>query len=270
MQRVEGVEELLHRLFLALQELDVVDQEHVDVAVAPLERPGLALADRVDEVVRELLGVHVAHADVRVQVVRVVADRVQEVRLAEAGLPVDEEGVVGLGRRLGDRDSGSVREPVRRSDDERLEDVLRVQPGRLGGRTLRGGSGQGALVLDLGAQRHRFGRARRERGGGRRLGAELRIDRDAEPDVTAECAGHRGDELVAHARLEVGTGLLVGDGDEDGVVEDRQRLRELDECDLPRRHVGAGLEDGDGLCPDICDVLVRVGHQVIPSSSGGA
>ena len=36
-QRVEGVEELLLGLLLALQELDVVDQQDVDVAVAALE-----------------------------------------------------------------------------------------------------------------------------------------------------------------------------------------------------------------------------------------
>ena len=131
-QRVEGVEELLHRLFLALQELDVVDEEHVDLAVAALERAGLALADRVDEVVGELLGVHVPHADARVEVLRVVADRVQQVRLAQPRVAVDEQRVVGLGRRLGDGDGRGVREPVGRADDERLEQVLRVQARRLG------------------------------------------------------------------------------------------------------------------------------------------
>ena len=60
-QGVEGVEELLLRLHLALQELDVVDQQHVDVAVAALEALRLVVADGVDEVVGELLGVHVAH-----------------------------------------------------------------------------------------------------------------------------------------------------------------------------------------------------------------
>ena len=34
---VEGVEELLLGLLLALDELDVVDEQHVDVAVAALE-----------------------------------------------------------------------------------------------------------------------------------------------------------------------------------------------------------------------------------------
>ena len=40
---------------LALQELDVVDEEHVDVAVTALEVRGLVVADAVDEVVGELL-----------------------------------------------------------------------------------------------------------------------------------------------------------------------------------------------------------------------
>ena len=42
-QRVEGVEELLLRALAVLQELDVVDQQDVDVAVAPLEGLGLVV-----------------------------------------------------------------------------------------------------------------------------------------------------------------------------------------------------------------------------------
>lgn len=42
MQRVEGVEELFLDTFLAFDELDVVDQQDVDVAVTALER-GLAV-----------------------------------------------------------------------------------------------------------------------------------------------------------------------------------------------------------------------------------
>ena len=44
-QRVERVEELLLGLHLALQELDVVDEQDVDVAVAALERCRLVVAD---------------------------------------------------------------------------------------------------------------------------------------------------------------------------------------------------------------------------------
>ena len=54
-QRVERVEELFLGLLFVLQELDVVDQQDVDVAVALAEQLAAAVADRVDEVVGELL-----------------------------------------------------------------------------------------------------------------------------------------------------------------------------------------------------------------------
>ncbi len=54
--------------------------------------------------------------------------------------PIDEEGVVGLRRRLGDGDRRRVGETVRRTDDERVEEVLGVQArGRLAGTGRRRG-----------------------------------------------------------------------------------------------------------------------------------
>jgi hypothetical protein len=132
-QRVEGVEELLLGAFLVLQELDVVDEQDVDVAVAAAEVLRLAVPDRVDEVVGELLGAHVAHPGALEQVLGVVADGVQQVGLAEPAVAVDEQRVVGPGRRLGDRHGRGVREAVGRPDDEGVEGVLGVEPGRLGG-----------------------------------------------------------------------------------------------------------------------------------------
>ncbi len=58
---VEGVEELLLRLLLALKELDVVHEEDVHSPEPRPESVGLVVADAVDEVVGELLGAHVAH-----------------------------------------------------------------------------------------------------------------------------------------------------------------------------------------------------------------
>ena len=60
-QVVEGVEELLDRLLLALEELHVVDQQHVDVPVAALEGVAAGRVHRVDELVEEGLGGHVPH-----------------------------------------------------------------------------------------------------------------------------------------------------------------------------------------------------------------
>jgi hypothetical protein len=157
------VEELLLGLDLPLEELDVVDQQDVDVPVTPLERARLVVADAVDEVVGELLGVHVPHLHTRVEVLRVVADGVEQVRLAQPGLPVDEEWVVGLRGRLGDGDRGRVGEPVARADDERLERVLRVEPRGLRGRAC------GCLADRRGQAAGRGGRCRDLAGAGARV-----------------------------------------------------------------------------------------------------
>ncbi len=61
-----------------------------------------------------------------------MADRVQQVRLAQTGVAVDEQRVVRLARCLGHSHRGSVREPVGGADDEGLEGVLGVEPGLQG------------------------------------------------------------------------------------------------------------------------------------------
>ena len=71
----------------------------------------------------------------------VVADRVQEVRLAETRGPVEEERVVGLARALGDGERRGVGEAVGAADDELLEGELGVKPRLLvGARGARGGA----------------------------------------------------------------------------------------------------------------------------------
>ena len=133
-QGVEGVEELLQGGLLALQELDVVHQEDVDVPVAALEGlqaavVAVAVTQAGDEVRGELLGVDVLDADLGVEGTRVVADGVQEVGLAQAGAPVDEQGVVGAGGRLRHGDGGGVGEPVGGAGDVGVKGVARVEAG---------------------------------------------------------------------------------------------------------------------------------------------
>src|SRR5262249_3893677 len=66
---------------------------------------------------------------------------VEQVRLAEPGAPVDEEGVVRLRRRFRDRERSRVREAIRRPDHERVERVLRLEAAAL--RPRREGSDHG-------------------------------------------------------------------------------------------------------------------------------
>ena len=67
----------------ALQELDVVDQQHVDVAIAALEGLRLVVTDRVDEVVGELFRADVEHSSAGIEAARIVTDGVQQVGLAQ-------------------------------------------------------------------------------------------------------------------------------------------------------------------------------------------
>ena len=223
-QRIEGVEERFLRRVLALQELDVVDEQDVDLAVARLKDAGPVVRDRVDEVVRELLARDVPHANARVEALGVVPDRVQEVGLAEPGLPVDEQGVVRLREGLRDGDGRGVGEPVGAADDEVVEAVLGVEPAvtaaparlarRRGGRLLDvGGRGVGrleggleALVLDLGVHDDR--EARDVVAGDGREGGE-----EGQPDALLE---HAARELVRHFEVE-------------GARHDAARLDEVDE-----------------------------------------
>ncbi len=87
----------------------------------------VAAAHRLDEVGRERLHGGVAHPQPVAVGLDVVADRVEEVGLAEPRLAVDEERVVRLAGLLGDRQGGAVAEPVAVADHELVEGVARVE-----------------------------------------------------------------------------------------------------------------------------------------------
>ena len=126
-ERVEGVEELLLGLRLAGEELDVVDQQHVDVAVEVLEALERLTVERRDEAVRERLDGRVADGRCGLEGRDVVRDRVQQVGLPESWRRVQEQRVVGLTGRLGDGQRGGVRQAVAVADDELVEGVARVE-----------------------------------------------------------------------------------------------------------------------------------------------
>ena len=123
---VEGVEELLLGLRLALEELDVVDEQHVDLAKAGLEASASSAGERAEELVREVLAGGAAHDQPRVVGEQQGCDRAQQVGLADAGRSADEQRVVGLRRHLGDGQRGGVRQAVAVADHELVEAQLRI------------------------------------------------------------------------------------------------------------------------------------------------
>ena len=160
-QRVEGVEKLLLRALLAGQELDVVDQKHIRLAVALAELLHRCRLDGGDRLVREFFTIHIDNVEIRVVLLDLNFDGVQQVRLAQTRRPVDEQRVVRAGGVRGHGLRGGKRKLVRRPLDEVLErelvppagQVVLVQLRLLGSlAAVRCGRGQHKLQLHLKAE----------------------------------------------------------------------------------------------------------------------
>ncbi len=103
---------------------------------------------------------------------------------------VDEERVVGLSRRLGDRECSGVGEPVRRADDEEVEGVLRVELdlrplaeadvrvalSRARGERERIASAAGRAACSTTAKETAISRPNAFAGGGRHVAVEMALD----------------------------------------------------------------------------------------------
>jgi len=62
MQRVEGMEQLFLQSVLSFEELNVIDQQHVVLAVAALELGGGAISNRINELAHQRFRCYVAHS----------------------------------------------------------------------------------------------------------------------------------------------------------------------------------------------------------------
>jgi len=112
------VEEFLLRAVFAGEELDVVDEEDVDLAVAFAEPGEFAVLDGADVVVGELLGGDVENLEVLFVFLDEVADGLHQVGFAETDAAVEEERIVGARGGLGDGHGGGMGELVVHADDE--------------------------------------------------------------------------------------------------------------------------------------------------------
>ena len=190
-------------------ELDVVDEQHVDAAVAVSEVLHALLADGVDEVVRELLAGGIQDPLARELRGHRVADGVHQVRLAQSHPAVEEERVVGMPRPLRHGEGGGVRQPVGGANDEVRELVAAVEVDGVPAGRCRGRR-QAVLVRLL------------RRGPGRIGHHELDLDRPAHHP--GQGLAHQG--AVAVVQPVAGEGVGCGDAeamfvnlDERGVLE---------------------------------------------------
>ena len=124
MEGVEGVEELHLRRLLAADELDIVNEQQIEVAVLLPKLLTRVVLDGGDDVVREILARYEADVELRMQLVHVVANGVEYMRFAEARTAVDVKGVVGGGGVVRNGYRSGVRETVRFARYECVERVL--------------------------------------------------------------------------------------------------------------------------------------------------
>jgi len=83
--------------------MDVIDQQHIDIAELVAEADHLVVAQRVDHLVGELLAGDIADGRLREALLDLVPDGLHQVGLAHADAAIQEQRVVGFRRPFGDR-----------------------------------------------------------------------------------------------------------------------------------------------------------------------
>ena len=117
------MEKLVLRLLLTGDELDIVHQKQIHIAVLIVKILGRAVFDGAHELVGKLVALDVDDALFRIALVDGVADGQQQVGFAEAGVAVDKEGIVGLAGIFRHGHGGGVGKAVGVADDEMVEGI---------------------------------------------------------------------------------------------------------------------------------------------------
>ena len=126
-KRVEGVEELFLRALFSGQELDVVEKQRVDRAVAIAERLHLVVADGRDQFGHERVRRHVDDFPAGTDVSELLSDGLDQMRLAQTCAAVDEQWIERTAQILSDRQRRRVGELIRAPDHEGAEPIPRIE-----------------------------------------------------------------------------------------------------------------------------------------------
>jgi len=145
---VEGMEKFLLGPFLAGDELDVVHEQAVDIAILVPETRHLVVTDAFDQLVHEGFCGDINDVQMGGEIEGLEADGIEKMGLSQSDPPVDEQGIIALGglfRLLRHGHGSGVGKLIRGADDETLEGVFKIE----GGRKLTAGAFLGRLVLPV-------------------------------------------------------------------------------------------------------------------------
>ena len=128
MQRIENVEELFLGLFLSTEELDVVNDQQIDLAIEKGEVADAVVLDSLNELIRKALAGDVKNICIGAIRVQVVSYGLNKVGLAQADASVQKKwiearpaGLLGYGKRCTPSQSVAI------SFDEAIKRIDRVQ-----------------------------------------------------------------------------------------------------------------------------------------------
>ena len=128
-KRIERVKELFLESVFAFEELDVINKQDVVLAVAAFELGGGVITNGVDKLAEQGLGRDVTDSIRAVVLGHVVSDRLEQVRLAQTRMTMNEQWVIRARWRLCDRESRGVSKAIGGTSDEALEGVASVDYG---------------------------------------------------------------------------------------------------------------------------------------------
>ncbi len=126
-ERVERVKKFFLRAIAAGQEMDVVDHQQIDVAIAMAELMHVAVLDRQDELVDERIAGEIQDPRVGLLLEHLLADGLKQMRFAKTDAAMDEQRVVRLAGLLGDGHRRGVGKTIARAGYEMFENVIRIE-----------------------------------------------------------------------------------------------------------------------------------------------
>src|SRR6185436_7055752 len=121
MQRIERVEKLFLYSLLPCQKLNVVDQQHICLAIFFPEPDQLTVLYAVDVFIGELFRRDIGHPRSFAMIDDILSDRMQEVGFTQTDASVEEQRIIRFPGSLRDSQSGRVGKCIVVANDKSIE-----------------------------------------------------------------------------------------------------------------------------------------------------